>query len=95
MKLFSRICTLIVVLLILGSVSALAEPYRNLNLEWEGLNQNPNLEREGLNRNLNLEREITPELGDSSIATTALVGLAGLTLTGAVVAHKKARSNAQ
>ena len=37
----------------------------------------------------------TPELGDSSIATTALVGFAGLALTGAVVAHKKARSNAQ
>ena len=40
-----------------------------------------------------LWRETTPELGDSSIATTALVGLAGLALTGAAIAHKKARSN--
>lgn len=84
MKLFSKICTLLVALLILGSVSALAEPYRN-----------PYLQREEPQRNPILEREITPELGDSSIATAALVGFTGLALTGAVVAHKKSRSNAQ
>lgn len=84
MKLFSKICTLLVALLILGSVSALAEPQ-----------QNPVIELEEPQRNPVLEREITPELGDSSIATAALVGFAGLALTGAVVAHKKSRSNAQ
>ena len=84
MKLFSKICTLLVALLILGSVSALAEPQ-----------QNPVIELEEPQRNPVLEREITPELGDSSIATAALVGFAGLALMGAVVAHKKSRSNAQ
>ena len=84
MKLFLKICTLLVALLILGSVSTLAEPY------W-----NPVLVLEEPVRNAILVREVTPELGDSSIATVALVGFAGLALTGAVVAHKKSRSNAQ
>ena len=71
-------------LLVLGSAGAFAEPYKT-----------PNLQRENTYWTPNLQREITPELGDSSIATVALVGLAGLTLTGAVVAHRKARSNVQ
>ena len=85
MKLFSRICTLLVALLVLGSVGAFAENYG-----WT-----PDLQRENVSWTPDLQREVTPELGDSSIATTALVGLAGLALTGAVVAHKKSRSNAQ
>ncbi len=85
MKFCSRVCTLLVILLALGSFSARAEQY-----SWT-----PDLQRENVSWTPNLQREVTPELGDSSVATTALVGLAGLTLTGAVVAHKKARSNAQ
>lgn len=85
MKLFSKICTLLVALLVLGSVGAFAENYA-----WT-----PDLKREDVYWTPNLQREVTPELGDSSIATVALVGLAGLALTGAVVAHKKARSNAR
>ena len=61
--------------------SQLSDPYRT-----------PNLERPVTP---NLYREIMPELGDSSIATAVLIGFAGLALTGAVVAHKKSRSNAQ
>ena len=37
----------------------------------------------------------TPNLGDSSIATVMLVGLAVLSLAGAILAHRKARSNAR
>lgn len=85
MKLFSKICTLLVALLVLGSVGALAENYA-----WT-----PDVQLGNTGWTPDLQREVTPELGDSSIATVALVGLAGLTLTGAVVAHKKARSNAQ
>lgn len=95
MKLFLRICTLLVALLILGSVSALAEPYRNPVIELEAPQRNPVIELEEPQRNPIIELETTPELGDSSIATAALVGFAGLALMGAVVAHKKSRSNAQ
>ena len=95
MKLFSKICTLLVALLILGSVSVLAEPYWNPIIELEEPQRNPVLVLEKPVRNAILVREITPELGDSSIATAALVGFAGLALTGAVAAHKKSRSNAQ
>ena len=85
MKLLSKACILIMVLLALGSVSAFAEQYA-----WTS-----DLQRDVSTTHDSLWIETTPELGDSSIATAALVGLSGLALTGAVVAHKKARSYAQ
>lgn len=82
MKLCRKSFAIIVVLLAMGCCCALGE-----ERSWTN-----DVERSWTN---DVRAVQTPELGDSSIATTALVGFAGLALTGAVVAHKKARSNAQ
>lgn len=82
MKLCRKTFAIIVVLLAMGCCCALGE-----ERSWTN-----DVERSWTN---DVRAVQTPELGDSSIATTALVGFAGLALTGAVVAHKKARSNAQ
>jgi hypothetical protein len=81
-KLCRKTFAIIVVLLAMGCCCALGE-----ERSWTN-----DVERSWTN---DVRAVQTPELGDSSIATTALVGFAGLALTGAVVAHKKARSNAQ
>ena len=82
MKLCRKTFAIMVVLLAMGCCCALGE-----ERSWTN-----DVERSWTN---DVRAVQTPELGDSSIATTALVGFAGLALTGAVVAHKKARSNAQ
>lgn len=82
MKLCRKTFAIIVVLLAMGCCCALGE-----ERSWTN-----DVERSWTN---DVRAVQTPELGDSSIATTPLVGFAGLALTGAVVAHKKARSNAQ
>lgn len=82
MKLCRKTFAIIVVLLAMGCCCALGE-----ERSWTN-----DVERSWTN---DVRAVQTPELGDSSIATTVLVGFAGLALTGAVVAHKKARSNAQ
>ena len=82
MKLCRKTFAIIVVLLAMGCCCALGE-----ERSWTN-----DVERSWTN---DVRAVQTPELGDSSIATTALVAFAGLALTGAVVAHKKARSNAQ
>jgi hypothetical protein len=89
-KLCRKTFAIIVVLLAMGCCCALGEERswtNDVERSWTN-----DVERSWTN---DVRAVQTPELGDSSIATTALVGFAGLALTGAVVAHKKARSNAQ
>lgn len=94
-----RVCLFICAILVVSTTYAFAEAVHGaLILDESQLSdpyRTPYIELEQPQRNPIIELETTPELGDSSIATAALVGLAGLALTGAVVAHKKSRSNAQ
>lgn len=84
MRLKSKVCTILVVLLVLGGFNAFAEQY-----SWT-----PDLQREETSWTPDLQRNTTPELGDHSVATVTLASLSVLTLAGAIVAHKKVRSNA-
>lgn len=94
MKSLLKVCAVIGICGALFQMSAFAEQPVTHDSLWRDDVTHDSLWREVDNHD-SLWRETTPELGDSSIATTALVGLAGLALTGAVVAHKKSRSNAQ
>lgn len=73
MRLKSKVCTILAILLVFGGFNAFAEQY---------------------SLTPDLQRNTTPELGDHSVATVTLASLSALTLAGAIIAHKKVRSNA-
>lgn len=119
MRLKSKVCTILVVLLVFGGFNAFAEsngvsmtPPADYD-EWSdskfGLRDTigygdiaTDPDAHGLSvyytqtaSHDSLWKETaTPELGDHSVATVTLASLSALTLAGAIIAHKKVRSNA-
>ncbi len=84
MRLKSKVCTILAILFVFGGFNVFAEQY----------SLTPDLQREETSWAPDLQCNTTPELGDHSVATVTLASLSTLTFAGAIIAHKKVRSNA-